>query len=357
MKTDLKWYPDRLLFLSVFIFLSCLFSLWPISGFGHPAGDLYDQATKAIQGKNLQQAETLLQQAITAFPSYADAHYLLGMVQYQQTQDANTAIPALKQAVHFNPNFAQAHYDLGLLFLSQKKNHEAQESLQQALTIYPGFWEARLTFAKLLDQGGATDQAIQEYETVLEQEPQAPDALYQLAYHSMQDHNNSRAQELLTRLTTNDLQHLDGWYALGRLYEKEQQTDAAIEAYQHVLNIKPNHVDAHYNLGFLYQQHDQPQEAIEHFQQVTVLQPTDAEAYFNLGVLFTIQQQFDQAEEAYHKGLNLKPNSVEGQFNMGAFYEFHKEDLQKATHHYKQYLDLGGQDSRIKQLLQEQQKF
>ena len=98
----------------------CFIGFWPIPGLTHPAGDLYNNAIQAIQAKNLQQAESLLQQAITEFPAYAEAHHLLGIVQYQRTQNANTAIPALKQAITLNPNFAQAHYDLGLLLLNQK---------------------------------------------------------------------------------------------------------------------------------------------------------------------------------------------------------------------------------------------
>lgn len=71
----------------------------------------------------------------------------------------------------------------------------------------------------------------------------------------------------------------------------------------------------------------------------------------NLGVLLVIEKQFDQAEEAYQKGLALQPNSVEGQFNMGAFYEFHKQNLPKAKHHYQNYLNLGGTDKRIQDLM------
>jgi tetratricopeptide (TPR) repeat protein len=158
-------------------------AFWPMPGFGHPAGEFYHKALEAIQDKNLQQAESLLEQAIKEFPSYAEAHHLLGLVQYQRTQDAHTAIPALQQAVKLNPNFAQAHYDLGLLFLNQEKMEEAQQAIQQTLTLYPGFWEARLTLAKTFDQTGATDNAIQEYGTVLKQEPLASEALFHLAYH------------------------------------------------------------------------------------------------------------------------------------------------------------------------------
>ncbi|HBP88041.1 MAG TPA: hypothetical protein DD706_10125, partial [Nitrospiraceae bacterium] len=58
-----------------------------------------------------------------------------------------------------------------------------------------------------------------------------------------------------------------------------------------------------------------------------------------------------EAEQAYQTGITLQPNSLEGHFNLGAFYEFHKKDLLQARTHYQKYLDLGGKDDRIQQLL------
>ena len=60
---------------------------WPISGYGHQAGELYQKALEALHNKSLKQAESLLQEAIKEFPSYAKAYHLLGLVQYQRTQD------------------------------------------------------------------------------------------------------------------------------------------------------------------------------------------------------------------------------------------------------------------------------
>ena len=125
--------------LSIISIISFSIGFWPMPGFTHPAGEFYHQAIEAMQNKNIEQAESYLQQAITEFPAYADAHHLLGMIQYQRTQNVTTAIPALKQAVKLNPNFAQAHYDLGLLLLKQEQMDEAQQQLQQALIHLPRF--------------------------------------------------------------------------------------------------------------------------------------------------------------------------------------------------------------------------
>ena len=93
------------------------------------------------------------------------------------------------------------------------------------------------------------------------------------------------------------------------------------------------------------------QKAIEHFLRVSQLKPKDAEAFFNLGVLLAGNEQPVEAEQAYLKGIALQTNSLEGHFNLGAFYEFHKKDLLQARNHYTKYIDLGGKDPRIQQLL------
>ena len=85
MRRIMNTFPSSSFFkkslMSIMGLISFSVGFWPISGFGHQAGEFYHQAMEAIQDKNLHQAESLLQQSITEFPSYAEAHHLLGMVQ------------------------------------------------------------------------------------------------------------------------------------------------------------------------------------------------------------------------------------------------------------------------------------
>lgn len=330
--------------------LLCLFFLWPLPALSHQAGDLYHDALAAVESQNFEQAKSLLEQAIQEFPDFADAHHLFGLVEFQITQQPERAIPALQQAIRLNPKLAQAQYDLALLFIQQGNVQEAQSAVQKALHIYPRFWEARLTLAKLFDQLALTNQAIQEYRTVLTQKPFQEQALYNLASQYMRTEDLDLAHPLLLQLTEHHPQHSDGWYLLGRHAERQNQPIQALQAYQQVIQINPEHSEAHYNLGFIYQQQGEQQKAIEHFQRVTHLKPQDAEAFLNLGVLLAATQHLNEAEQAYQKGIALQPNSTEGHFNLGAFYEFSRKDLLQAQTHYKKYLDLGGKDPRIHQL-------
>jgi TolA-binding protein len=78
-----KSFHVRQFILIVAGLLTFFVGYWPMPGFGHQAGEFYHKAVEAIQDKNLQQAASLLQQAISDFPAYAEAHHLLGIVQYQ----------------------------------------------------------------------------------------------------------------------------------------------------------------------------------------------------------------------------------------------------------------------------------
>jgi tetratricopeptide (TPR) repeat protein len=138
-----------------------------LPAWGHQAGNFYREALSAAENQDFNKAKLLLEQAIQEFPAFAEAHHLYGLVQFQLTLQPEHAIPSLQQAIRLNPNLAQAQYDVALLLIKQGNMKEAQNAVQQALNIYPRFWEARLTLAKLFDQMALRNQAIEEYQKVL----------------------------------------------------------------------------------------------------------------------------------------------------------------------------------------------
>jgi tetratricopeptide (TPR) repeat protein len=79
----------------------------------------------------LQQAETLLQKAITTDPKLDAAYVQLGTL-YSASGDFTQAIGAFQKAIEVNPQSAEAHYRLGLAY---KRTGEEQKSEQQ-LQLY-----------------------------------------------------------------------------------------------------------------------------------------------------------------------------------------------------------------------------
>ena len=194
-------------------------------------------------------------------------------------------------------------------------------------------------------------EAIQGYQAILKRQPHQPNALFNLAILYDQEGKTQKARMLLKTLTEVYPHHVNGWMLQARLSEKTNQPISAIEAYERVLSIQTDQLEAHYALGFLKQAQNQPEQAINHFQEVIRLDENHAEAHLNLGVLYAQQTRLTEAEKEYLQALALNPSLVEAYYNLGVFYEFYQKDTDKALLQYRKYIDRGGKDERIKNLL------
>lgn len=116
-------------------------------------------------------------------------------------------------------------------------------------------------------QAGDFEQAVVEFEAVLEKEPENVSAMSNLGVV---------------------------YYNLGSL-------DKAIEQYQKAIEIAPEDADIHSNLAAAYVQQDQLDEGLEEYQTAVDLNPQLAEAYFGLGVVYLQIGNADGAIQAFEK--------------------------------------------------------
>jgi Flp pilus assembly protein TadD len=116
-------------------------------------------------------------------------------------------------------------------------------------------------------QAGDYEQAIVEFEAVLEKEPENVSAMSNLGVV---------------------------YYNLGRL-------DEAIEQYQKAIEIAPEDADIHSNLAAAYVQQNQLDKGLEEYQAAVDLNPRLAEAFFGLGVVYLQTGDADGAIQAFEK--------------------------------------------------------
>lgn len=323
----------------------------PLTAFADEALDQFNLAHQHVQQGQHEQAINALENAINAYPHFAEAHHLLGLVYFTGLQQPEKAIAALKQAVTYYPNFARAHMDLGTVLHHQQNMTEAEAAFQKAVTLYPRFLEAQLALANLYDQTTQTQKAITAYTSALQLKPDQTDVLYKLAYWHHQAGDEQHAHAMLNRLQQADPNHLESWLLQGEIFETERQPDRAIEAYEQALTIKGDLLAPHHALGFLYQDQGKSEQAAAHFSEVVKLDPNNPEAHLNFGVILAGLKQLDDAEREYQTAISLEPNLTEGYYNLGVFYEFHRKDTDRALVQYQAYLQHGGTDERISKLV------
>ena len=167
---------------------------------------IFVKAQKAIDGKQYDEAASLLGHLVTSDPKDFQAWTELGTVHLLRGDDGE-AEKAYRRAVEERPAFALALLNLGRVLISRKKFEAAVEPLRKAVVAQPtsadanlllgetylqlkkgskavphlneaarlGRPEAHLRLAALYNAAGLKDRAAAEYEQFLTKEPNHPD--------------------------------------------------------------------------------------------------------------------------------------------------------------------------------------
>ncbi len=129
-----------------------------------------------------QAAEQAFLQVLSLQPDLALAHLNLGAL-YMAMARTEDAISRYNIAIELNPFFPQAYYNLGIALRSKERNREAKDAYQKAVELAPTFVSARINLGILYAERQDIDEAIAQFEYVLQIDPenrQALSALQQL---------------------------------------------------------------------------------------------------------------------------------------------------------------------------------
>jgi tetratricopeptide (TPR) repeat protein len=137
----------------------------------------YEKGSRALAARQLDEARTHLENALSEFPCYARAQTDLAVVLTEQ-REVPSAEAALRKAVQCDPGFPDAYTQLGQLLNAEKKFADSADLLQDGLRRSPGAWQFyyQLAIAHFgLKQYG---QAEEEYLKVQSINPSPPAELH-----------------------------------------------------------------------------------------------------------------------------------------------------------------------------------
>lgn len=142
--------------------------------------------------------------------------------------------------------------------------------------------QPRMAMARIKEQQGDLEGAAAAYRAAIEriEAKQAASGVVRLA----DDHNSAR-------------------YNLAVLYEKMQDTEAAIATWHALLADAPQFLDAHYKFAHLLAQQGRVAEAAEHLRAVIDLRPDHAQAHYNLANALSRQGDLRGAARHYEQAI------------------------------------------------------
>jgi len=98
---------------------------------------------------------------------------------------------------------------------------------------------------------------------------------------------------------------------------RQKQFQAAIAAFQKILDSDPNHLKALRGLAASYAQSGQIDQAIVTYQKLTTADLTSGVAWLNMGAIYNSQERYQEAAKAIRTGLIKEKKSALGYYYLG----------------------------------------
>ena len=170
-----------------------------------------------------------------ALYAYAQLAMLVGSM--------NKAEAAVNEALELVPNWSEAHILRANILIRQGKDEEVLALLEEAVERYPDDVAIRLFYARRLVDEKRYEQSRDQFRTLLDYKPDAPEALYALGLLNLQTERPDDAKRNFERMIELGQRVDEAYYYLGQVAEIENDNAAAMSYYTEVRKGS-NYIDA-----------------------------------------------------------------------------------------------------------------
>ncbi len=181
-----------------------------------------------------------------------------------------------------DPNHHDARFTLAGLQASQGMLEEAVENYQRVLQARNDVAEVHKAYADVLIDLDEMKEAEHQLWLAIDIDAEYPEALRALGIVLLQRKENREAVEAFLRATRAEPEDARTWLMLGMARGRTGDRAGAIESLERSLEIDPTAVKTHQELATVYAMAGRPADAIEHFQRALILRPEDDETANNL---------------------------------------------------------------------------
>ncbi|MFO1514657.1 MAG: tetratricopeptide repeat protein [Verrucomicrobiota bacterium] len=301
-----------------------------------------EQLTPALSTTGLTEARNTVELAAKNWPEDPTLQMQLTELR-RQTTDLDGAISAARRVTELLPHAQGGWLQLGLLLTQAQRNGEAATALTAALRIDPDNVWALQSLAQLHAWMGRDEDALQEFNRVLELKPRL--GLAHLGIGRILEIRGrfAEADEHYRLAVQNRVYRAEDLTTLGRFCLTKGWFEAAVTNLQDALKLSPNNpalhrdlaealaklghnaeaeqhraaiaqpdnasLQLHFRRGLEFGRLGKPAEAAEQFREVVRLMPALAEGHLNLAVALEAQGLNQEALEQFREVLRLSPTN------------------------------------------------
>jgi tetratricopeptide (TPR) repeat protein len=215
------------------------------------------------------EAEGEVDQALKLAPEDSPALAAAGRVKGRLGKSAE-GVALLRKAVTLSPQSAVMHLDLGMVLAESHDLPGALAENSEAVHLAPDSARAHLNRGRVLFDLGRNAEAKPDLELASRLASQMPEPYYFLAVIEKQASHYDRAAILLQKVVKLQPRNATAWNLLGQSLEYQSQSQAAVAAWRHAIEIEPDNTQALWSLARTVKP-DYPEEAarlVAHYREV-----------------------------------------------------------------------------------------
>lgn len=311
---------------------------------------------------------------------------LLGRLAERQGA-AGLAEKHYRKAIELDPDLTLARVNLGVLLVGLERRDEARKTLTAAAERAPADPMPLLGLGVAAQSAGDNEGAAGWFEKATQLDTNSVTSLNLLANAYIQlgrldnaekaldaalDRNSDHAE---TRVNKAHLHLLRGenslaeveakaaiearpelpeaHFMLGLCYERENESKKAENEYRRGAKFAPENPVFPRALAILYEGQGRWKDAIRMYKTVVELSDGSVDALIDLGLAEFDGRKHEDAVESFEAVLRVEPKNLTALLNLGLLHQHHVKDRKKAAQCYRDYLDNGGTDVRVRDWLAE----
>ena len=289
------------------------------------------------------------QVAIDCDPTIAGAHNNLAIA-YQTLGRHELAIDSFSKAITIDgPGKADSLSNRAGSLTILRRFNEAQEDLQNALTIDPNARLAIHNLGTLELQRGNYPEATRLFERLIEMitNEDLEDAVFlaeirAAAYngrgltHQFAERYDDALRDFSEAIRLKP-SYTEPYVNRGLLLIKRRKYEAAVADLDIAIRLNPLFDAAFCNRGVAYREMGDYSRAKADFDEAIRIDPNQAETHDNLGLLFTLQKKYDEAMVQFNIAIDLNPN-VHYTYKERGDVWFYKGEYESAIKDYEKAL-------------------
>jgi tetratricopeptide (TPR) repeat protein len=288
------------------------------------AAQLSAAGRQALAAGHYAEARSDFEKLAKLEPSIAEVHATLGAICYK-LREYEEAVSEIRIAQKLKPSLPRLDSLLGLSLAEMDRYSEALPSLEKGFKQPGDPATRRLCGLQLLRAYTGLSRDADAVETALELNklyPNDPEVLY----HTGRVYGNFAyiTMEKLHDSAPNSIWMLQ---AQGEANESQKNYDAAIVAFNHVLEIDPRRPGIHYRLGRVYlarfrdsQKTDDRDAAIREFEAELAADPGNGNAVYEIANLHAATGNLDDARKEFEQLIGRYPDFEEALVGLGGVY-------------------------------------